>query len=189
MIINLLSYIISLYFISFHWIDISLIFIDPVGPRITVNFNNSICVIVVYIPPNLNGDVYEAFLENLSTHNVFLNNDSVVLLGDFLPRVLDIYSDRPLVFDRGAFSLLNSIYMFELVLSDDCLLPVDYHHPPLSITISVNFKGSWIFPRNYHMSLNFKKTNFPRMYFDFCDLDWTSIHNLCNVNDACTFSF
>lgn len=60
--------------------------------------------------------------------------------------------------------LLDLVLGGGLVLVDR--LPVDAHHPPLNITISINFKTSTVFLSNYHILFNFL-----RLYSDLRDLE------------------
>ena len=136
--------------------------VDILGIKISLS-SRSLLVFIVYIPPNTGIEIYEAIFDALRDV-IFLNDqDDLILLGDFnIPDFVNHMGD-PYYINRRIMSIVNfSEFMglkqcngvlnsnqriLDLVFSrstvhtiksENYLLPVDDHHPPLEFLIKTN---------------------------------------------------
>lgn len=161
----------------------------------------------VYISPNSNLATYESFFQSLE--NRFFINDRVMIIGDFnLPLITNSQfnfgsgGELYLIFKNFLqfynFHLFNDIVnsnnkTLDLVISnlssikvvrlDDFLVPIDNHHPVLSVGLSVS-KGKWRVAPPNEVNYNFSKVNFHQLYVSFREASWDRVMEMSNVEES-----
>lgn len=178
-------------------------FVDIVGCKFTIKSFNCY-IFIVYIPPELNVQYVETFLELLE--EICTDIDNVIVVGDFNCRnfnsdVNDLKCKILIQFmDLLDLSQLNTILnedgrLLDLVMSNTaCKVSRDYlpmvaedrYHPSLIVDVPVNFSGTRSFCNNLdNRSYNFRKVNYFELYQSFLTCDWSFLYNFKNVDEAC----
>lgn len=171
--------------------------------RIRFGTDRFLYIVVVYFVPNTSVQLYNKFYETVETK---LLNCDCIILGDFnLRNYVDKLSTKQICNFKSflAFANLsqeNSIRNFngvilDLVLvsppiqgvcvdiDDDPLLPVDRHHPPLSISFAFE-KTRTECKQIANTKFNFKRANFAQLYGMIRDQDWSVFETFSDVNTA-----
>lgn len=173
--------------------------------RIRLDSNHLLYVVVVYITPNSPSIVYDHFFEKIEKFLADRLRSECIIIGDFnIPSYVDRLScNNNLNVLRGFLAFndliqLNQVknlndVILDLVIasfdnvrvdrSDDCVLPVDSHHPCLCVTINTRT------PIQYckvvsTTKFNFKKANFLLMYELLKNQNWDIIDEISDVNVA-----
>lgn len=160
---------------------------------------------VVYIPPDLSVNDFVSFIECFESYTIELSN--IFLVGDFnAPCFLSSTADTKSSSVQTMASLLN-LRQFNTVLNSDgrlldlvfgtsncCyvtrdldpLIKEDLHHPALNIDLQLKNFSCTSFPMcNSTKLYNFKKANFPLLYNDILNIDWSYLYRIADVNLAC----
>lgn len=183
---------------------------ETVWVRVRV-FNELYYFCVLYIPPNSQVTVYESFFD-LTTNFLLDSGAKIIIAGDFnatdltnivADSVLATGGQRP----RAYINFLSALQLtqhncvknhngvcLDFVLtncnvtttkSDFPLVPVDMHHPPLSVEIPflkrdrAGHRGTFDIGQ-----LNFSKANFFKLYSNVRDLSWDRLYSVADVDDA-----
>lgn len=175
---------------------------------VTIGKNPSICIIALYIPPDLSLPIYSDFLDALSTHRT-TEAVELVVLGDFnSPYYLTYINDgyvcakAELIHFFASFlnlmqynNILNSLNrLLDLVFgSVECvtdhvkepLVKLDPHHPALSISILTIFDRNKDIPKIPINKFNFHKYDKELLLNTLSTVNWDQLDNL-PPNDACS---
>lgn len=172
---------------------------------VKVRLSNDKCVFLmgVYFVPGSCLSVYRKFYNCIEDN--FLKQDCIVL-GDFnLPGLVSgvVNEQKCEFYSFLAFSNLvqvnnvrnannvlldlvivsSSFQNCRVVTDDDPLLPVDQHHPALSI--SFDRECEWTECEQVQTTkFNFKKANYRLMYNMFQNVDWYELYECKSVDDA-----
>lgn len=190
--------------IDFSLIEKQLPLVDIVGAKLHCKPHN-LCVIVVYLPPQLTNVDFEYFVELFVSYE-FLQQSDVVIVGDFnVPNL-----NKPGINDSKSRSLhimLNTLDMrqlndivnnlnctLDLVISNlrcdivrdyTSLVPPDNYHPPLCVEIwTDNFRYENFSYSSNDRNYNFRKANFPLLRQKLSEIDWSFLNAYTDVNDA-----
>lgn len=181
--------------ISLLWLKLN----NPTG------FNFYLCTI--YVAPNSSLATYNLFFQSLD--NRFFINDKIVIIGDFnLPLILnskfnfrqggELYIDFKNFLQFNNFNLHNDIVniynrTLDLVISNldglsvekcsEVLVPIDRHHPVLSISLVIS-KGKWHAAPPNESNYNFKNVDFSLLYQTFKNADWNSVLDKNSLDEA-----
>lgn len=166
-------------------------------------------IVVVYVPPSIDLDLFEQFFESLDQFDD-MHENNVLFLGDFnipafvISDSIDRKTDTMHNFLKiNNFKQFNQIEnhmsrLLDLVISNLSLVNVsrdyeplvseDIYHPALSIVFSVvgNQNNFNINPEV--ASLNFRKANFVTLYNALVLVDWSFLKQFNDVN-LCIDSF
>lgn len=172
--------------------------------RLKINAVTFLNVVVAYFVPESPSDVYERFFDKIECFLVG-NNSEFAIVGDFnIPCYVNALScNNSLNLLKSFLSFNNLIQLnhvrnhnnviLDLVIAsfenvrvdrtDDSLLPVDIHHPCLSICLET---GS---PVDHckvvsTTKFNFKKADFQLMYRLFESQSWAVLDGITDVNMA-----
>ncbi|KAJ3640833.1 hypothetical protein Zmor_027371 [Zophobas morio] len=163
-------------------------------------------IAVVYIPPDVNCQDLEIFLNALE---VLLINENVILIGDFnVPQFSkqggafcpksSVLTDFCYVVKLTQCNSISNFYgnILDLLFVNNsgqfnidhlipALVPEDRHHPALflTVTIPLTTKNS-SFPSSNNCRYNFRRANFCRLYEDLCDINWSFLDSIDDVNLA-----
>ena len=183
--------------------------IDIVGVKLSLS-HHSMFVLALYIPPNINAATYETLFDMITANIHFLNEDKLIILGDFnIPSYVN-YLGTSEISNRYIGSLINFCEflgldqynkvlnsngrLLDLVLSrsqvmvnrlESYLVPEDPRHPPLDLYFSLQSDHNR-HSGNNKPSFNFKKADFNKLYDDLCNIDWSYLSSFSHVNGACT---
>ncbi|XP_062714028.1 uncharacterized protein LOC134290835 [Aedes albopictus] len=72
--------------------------------------------------------------------------------------------------------------------SEESLLPIDTHHPPLNIRINIATESTRFSPLTSNGALNYPKIDFDCLSAFLSDLDWNCIYDCTDINDM-AFNF
>ena len=195
--------------ISYTTIDLSnIIYLTPIIDITACQcyFDNlSFIICAIYIPPDIIVDDLHTFFEALEI--VFLDK-RVLIFGDFnMPHLYDeSYNCSKSDICRNFMNSLNLVQYnnvlncksnrLDLVFtnflhsisvdhSDFPLVPEDSYHPSLSINFNVVSNPINVnFPLASKTRYNFRRANFTQLYNDLCDIDWSSLNSIINVDTA-----
>lgn len=183
--------------------------IDVVGVKVRSE-RNSLCILLVYVPPGLSAEECKRFFEYLSSMEFVYGSDTL-LLGDFnvsgyadylrngrQDNYVRILTDFMNLLGLNQYNLVENANsrLLDLVLfgrqctvreSDVLLTRADDHHPPLSVSFVYNEsiglnRG---IPKNKSNMYNFRKANFPVLYGMLLDVDWTFLDDIGDVDECC----
>lgn len=173
--------------------------------RVGLDGNHLLYVVVVYITPNSPSNVYEHFFEKIETFLVNQVRSECMIIGDFnIPSYVDQLSCNDNLNALRGFLAFNNLIqvnqiknqngvILDLVIasfdnvrvdkSDDCVLPVDSHHPCLCVAINTKT------PIQYckvvsTTKFNFRKANFLFMYELLKNQNWGNLEEFSDVNMA-----
>lgn len=169
-------------------------------------YNSTFYVIGLYIPPNISQHDFELFCDSFEA---FLVDKSVIIIGDFnLPHFITdpLTCSKCITFSClcNMFSLkqYNSIVncderLLDLVLTniksgitverdDFPFVSVDQYHPALCVALTIPKSVSSLssFPSNSNARYNFRRANFPQLYADLTNCDWSFLTEIKDVNLA-----
>lgn len=187
-------------------IDLSIInqnfpFIDILGAKCT-SLQTTLSIYVIYIPPHININEYEQFLELLS--DVVVLQPNLLILGDFnAPNYCknSIIDNQTRIINNfiefSSTKQLNNINnnsdrILDLIISNlNCrvtrdslpLVSEDIYHP--SLRILVCFESIRKFKSNFSYSYNFKRAIFTGLYNAFSYIDWSFLDQFSDPNDMC----
>ncbi|XP_063913303.1 uncharacterized protein LOC135129962 [Zophobas morio] len=182
--------------------------IDIVGCKLS-NQGDHVYIFVVYVPPAIPIEDFESFFETFG--NFSLEYTNVVLIGDF--NAVSFCSNA---IDRKSNGLLqmsallnltqfNSVpnsdeHFLDLIFTslgecavahDTCpLVAEDRYHPALNINIGLKHQSYVNFPISSESKIyNFKRANFSLLYIDMLNLNWNSLYQIREANDACGYFY
>lgn len=161
----------------------------------------------VYIPPNSRQNVYNLFFSSLD--NIFSLNDKLLIIGDFnLPLITGsdfkfdsggvLYADFLSFLNYNNLKSINNVKninnrTLDLVLTtvdgasvvrpEDILVPVDAHHPVLSVCLSLQ-RSRWRLPPPNEHTYNFHNTDFYQFYRSVSLIDWREVVECNDINVA-----
>lgn len=165
----------------------------------------SLFLVCVYIPPAVNSNSFEMFLDVLVTF--LLDKSNVFIVGDFnVPHFNADGGDAQARLMRNyieytGFKQLNTIpnsmgRLLDLVISDlSChvtsiehpFVKVDHLHPPLCIDVLTRLEVPSNFLGNADdKRYNFKKANFMNLYESLSSANWSCLYSFNDVNLACS---
>ena len=141
-------------------------------------------------------DCYNSVFDTFCSLNYIFNSD-LLLLGDFnIPDYNSNISNFQNFLELQQFNSINNVNnrLLDLVLANkeceveravDILLDEDTHHPSIVILYNIRTKQKnnkiIIKPTNYY---NFKKANFPLLYQNLFEIDWSFLSNINEVELA-----
>lgn len=180
--------------------------IDFLGCKLTVNYF-VFYMFIVYIPPSATDAHLEVFLEGVSSLDLMLSKN-VVLLGDFnipsytsnlppnakhrlLSEFVEVLGLRQLNnvpnINNRCLDLIFTNFNIVLQSNDVPLVNEDPHHPSLLINLQAMLPHTVSFPINNNdlPQFNFRKANFPAMYELLLSTDWSPVLNCADVADSC----
>lgn len=165
-----------------------------------------ITLVVVYIRPNSNVDVYISLYDYLETLE-FVYNSKVLILGDFnIPKFITGSRNLPIIRDLYDFMSFLNLYQCNYITNhNDVILDLaitniascrvvkdkeplvgeDSHHPSLSICFQLTKTkecNDCSLNQN-RVKYNFRKADFLLMYQLVVDVDWTVLHQYQNCVD------
>lgn len=182
--------------------------LDMIWLKLTNNNGFSFYLVTVYFSPRSKIESYLNFFEQFNTcPELFLHN--ICIVGDFnLPLITDsgfeliyagpIYRELQYFLTCNALRLCNDIYntnmrTLDLVITNirgvvvgrevEILVPIDSHHPVLSINFHESHSKFRIVEQSEE-SYNFSKANFVNLYQSFANESWGSVLASDNVDNA-----
>ena len=179
--------------------------IDVLGCKCYIS-SSTFYIFVIYIPPATSVETFESFFEVLENyihcyknHVIFVGDFNITeyATGDLIDKKTRIINNFVEFFDLAQLNyVLNSNNrLLDLVLSNlkcevtyhsDPFVLEDSHHPALSIYFNVNVKNQNNFTSTSCIKkYNFKKANYPALYSELTDVDWSFLDNYTNVNTMC----
>ena len=159
--------------------------------------------IVIYIPPNVNQDIYDELMDSLA---ILLTNLSgqVIIVGDFNTPHLGTPSDgrsRSLFnfIEFSGFHQVNGIRnssdrLLDLVVtnancsvsrSESSLVSEDPLHPTLSINIPLSIKTQRCATNPNNVRYNYKKADLNKLYAAIGAIDWSGLVECGDINKLC----
>ena len=159
-----------------------------------------IYVIVLYIPPGINVEEYDALVDSIMSLECLYNN-RIVILGDFnIPEIGISKASHAVQILEKLFTLEQSNHIVNIngrildlifhnftrcivTRANDPVLQEDNHHPPLLIDLSIKHNTHTLTYRSKG-GFNFKKANFSQLYDEIFRYDWSMIHNSSDPSDA-----
>ena len=165
-------------------------------------------IIVLYVPPSCGVDDYSILFESLMSVNV-LYKSNIIVLGDFnIPEYISCYSSSVIssniYYDCDNFSkflglsqknfVLNSNErLLDLVFSntechvihaEEVLTLEDAHHPALEVSVCLLKEKTTCIPIKTHGEFNFKKADFPSLYYHLSEVDFSFLDSAKDVDGA-----
>ena len=178
--------------------------IDIVAATV-LSFSRKITFIVIYVPPDVDQNTYDSLTERLSVLVADLEDQFVMLLGDFNAPNFNMPGDarsRSLLHfqEFSGLTQVSTISNFanrklDLVFCNvDCTVSRSDSHlvqeDPLHPTLTINFfmqnpeKACRSNPSN--IRFNFAKCDFSALYNAINSTNWASLESISNVNSRCT---
>ena len=184
-------------------------YIDLLIVKICYNFRN-FYILVIYIPPHCDSNDYTTFLNVLLSLSYFYGSQLIVL-GDFNCPDFVSCSKNNLSFSTTYQCIANFMLFYnlkqcnnilntngrllDLILinkdnqccvfkSDEPLLKEDHHHPALEFDFKIPKHYKIKFPTSFTHDYNFRKCNFIGLYEALSLVDWSSLANYSNIDDA-----
>lgn len=182
--------------------------IDILGVKVIIN-SHTIYIFVIYVPPSTSAADFNTLYEVICSINILHDND-ILILGDF--NISTYYSCLINGQDNTHVTALNNFMNFlnlsqynlvcnsnvrilDLVLStfqchvsksEDILLKEDIHHPSLVVTFDLGVaKPEKKFPSDFTNTFNFRRANFPLLYQQLFNTDWSFLTLYTDVDVAC----
>jgi Reverse transcriptase (RNA-dependent DNA polymerase) len=181
--------------------------IDLLGVKLIHNFK-TIYVFVVYVPPNVDINQFQLFLETLECLEYLLDANMLVL-GDFNQPSF-VSRDDPLLVENSSLSLLRQFENFfdlkqynpihnstgrilDLVYSNiNCtiqrntlpFIAEDRYHPALEISLSLQNCTPNVNYNENLLSYNFKRADFHDLYNEILITEWDFLESIPDVDDA-----
>lgn len=168
-------------------------------------------IYVIYIPPQVNAHILDAFLQEFE--QFIITQDNVIILGDFnvAQFVNGDLQDSKTQAVVGFMNILNlkqvnnalnrNNRLLDLVITDtDCsviresipLVAEDPHHPALVITVRGPYVTRDNFPVNLdsnRASYNFRKADFIGLYNSLLTVDWEFLDSINDINEMCSLLY
>lgn len=183
--------------------------IDILGVKVSVS-GCVIYIFIIYVPPNTKAEDFDILYEVVSSINILHNND-ILIFGDFnIPSYYSCYVNGQV---NASVTALNNFMNFlnlsqynfvcntnarilDLVLStrhctvlksEDILVKEDLHHPALLVSLNLDIvKAKEIFPSNFADMFNFRRANYPLIYEQLFNTNWTFLNVYNDADEACT---
>lgn len=182
--------------------------IDVVSVKLKLN-EEILYIFNIYIPPHVTSADLEIFYDEFESLE-YLYESKYLMIGDF--NISDYASYRlnsMTSHSRNLHSFINfqnflGLTQFNSVVNDydrildlvlsnqtNCqvsealisLVPLDRHHPALDLEIPVKTAIKKLKPA-CSMAYNFKKANFPNLYRELLEFDWTCLYLSSDVDEA-----
>ena len=182
--------------------------VDVVGCKINCH-SQSICILTMYVPPDIPVTDFEYFVECLE--NYALQYPNLLLIGDFnVPNFFTNANDAKTLSIKNMMSLLNLTQVNTvpnsdgrfldlvfcslnscIVTHDSCPIVIeDKYHPALHINLGVKNTSYVNFPICTTTKIyNFRKANFIMLYEDILNSDWRFLYQITDVDEACEFFY
>lgn len=183
--------------------------IDIIGIKICFN-HRPLYVIALYIPPVLDVASYDIIFSQLMSYEFCRGDQDLLILGDFnIPNYIKFlnnnqYKDNYIDILRNFCEFLNiqqynqvensKNRILDLVLSNNTvvveksinvlLMRTDPFHPPLEVHLTASLRKKK-FSAQCIPKYNFKRADFPRLYQDLAEADFSCILTCNNIHDAC----
>ena len=170
---------------------------------VSFKLSRNLTVLVIYIPPAVNQNIYDSFLEGLTLLLSDLRGD-LLILGDFNTPNFETPCDarsRSLnnfqaFCDVKQYNLIlySNQRKLDLVFSNTCCVvsrsdisPVseDTMHLTLSVNVSLSPNTPSIKSNTSNVRFNFKRADFPNLYSSIAATDWSQLAHYDNVNSMC----
>lgn len=177
--------------------------------------SGSVYIVNIYVPPSSTNEIYQELFETLGSLE-FLHTCNVLIIGDFnIPNYVKFVNGGEKVNTKTSelnnFLSISSLSQYNLIpnhlgnildlvlynnicrveKSLEYLVDEDMHHPALNIIFKMNSSHNLKrnFPTSYLNKYNYRKANYPLMYEQFANIDWTFLETFENPNDACTYFY
>jgi hypothetical protein len=183
--------------------------IDMIWLTLTNTSGFSFFLCNLYFPPNSIRLDYESFYE-LVNNSLNELNGAICVVGDFnLPLITNskfnltaggqIYVDLCFFLSLHNLVLRNDVTndndkTLDLVITnipglsvereEDPLVPLDRHHPALSLCFYYPDHGSWHVTRTNEVAYNFKRADFLGLWRSLSNCDWQSVYSENQVDRA-----
>lgn len=185
--------------------------IDFLGCRLALNYF-VFYVFIVYIPPSITSAEAETFFELLSSLDIMLHKN-LILLGDFnipFSASVPISSKHKSLLNFSEFLSLNQFNtipncnnrLLDLIFANITvdvarnvapLVEEDSHHPALIFKFSAALPHAENFPVNSanfnQPQYNFRKADYRRLYELMLNTDWSPVIESSDVVDACKYFY
>ncbi|XP_044586008.1 uncharacterized protein LOC123266045 [Cotesia glomerata] len=180
--------------------------IDAVG--VEIGASNFICIIAVYIPPDLHSQIFADFLDCLSS-SIIMDADSLMLIGDFNSPLFHAHFSSSSYSSKSelllSFIALHNLNQFNNVLnthgrtldlvfsSTDCLVErveypivkLDQYHPTLAITLQLNIEKRRSVSKKPVGAFNFHKYDKDKLITELGNIDWSPLLDNIDPDAKC----
>ncbi|XP_063899933.1 uncharacterized protein LOC135119725 [Zophobas morio] len=180
--------------------------IDLLAVKVKLGPNKIIVILTIYIPPSVNCDTYEKFIEFLCTLNCLLDNKECVIIGDFNSTYFSVNGTDRKSSSLQNFSSFANLTQYNCITNQDgrlldlifsnieCnvyedplpMVRVDPYHPPLNVHFAIKHTRFKNFKSNQsEWQFNYRKGNYINLYQHLCEFDWNVLPDTYDVNVMC----